>query len=131
MAGTVAKFELDYEQVNQLRTAIKSYGDGAEDAIHAYLVSKGSDIIETNIQGLIHPSGRKWKGKPGSATTASKKRVFGLKDGSVPTEIIIKLLSRYVYLIYPDLKQGFLQDAVDKSTDRILKDLIDILGKEK
>ena len=129
MRGTFAKLNLDAEQIKTLQTTLKEYGANCDNAFHEYLMNHGADIIESNIQKLIHPSNHNWKGKPEASKTASKDRVFEVVDGDVPSEIIIKLRKKYVYLIYPDHKQGFLQDAVDNSVDRILKDLIDLLGK--
>lgn len=130
MSGTVAKFELNDEQIKQLQEALKNYNDGCGHVFHEYLLNQGSDIIEDNIQDLIHPSGRKWKGKPAASKSASKTRVFQVENGSVTTEIVIKLKKSYVYLVFPDHKQGFLQDAVDKSTNRIMGELLDLLERK-
>lgn len=108
-----------------------SYGAGSGQIVQAYLRDEGYRRIAAHIPGLIHASGRKWKGKATSATRASYTSVF---QGAVSgTTLTVSSKSRYNYLYFPDDgsntrhhvgNQQFMLRGAENQTAGIVTDLV-------
>lgn len=93
----MAVFELKAEQFDSLAQAISRYEGNAEDVINEEFESFGVPTVETNIQELIRPSGRRWSGKKASATRGAPFRHDMANLG-----FIVRSKSAYNYLYFPD-----------------------------
>lgn len=73
----------DFKAAERLTNAIKGFGDGAEKTINEYLWNDAPEIIESNIASRFPVSGRHWKKKIKSASSAGIKGVLtNLKKGT-------------------------------------------------
>ena len=90
-------FELDADQFDELMQAMQDYGDGALEKVSETLRESGEDIYQ-RINELIHPSGRKWKGKAGAANVSYWPLIK--QDDALSVTVTTK--SRYSYLYFPD-----------------------------
>lgn len=88
---------IEQSDMDRLEKAMSSFGADAEKAISEVLHESGEDIYQ-QINKLIHPSGRRFKGHPSSATTSRWPR-FGT---SVPLEVRVETQRKYGYLYFPD-----------------------------
>lgn len=93
----MARFTIDDKQFEALASRIKAYGDGAEDVINDEFEAFGVPTVKKDIQELIRPSGRRWKGKKASAATGQP---FQHKMGNL--SFIINSKSAYNYLYFPN-----------------------------
>ena len=130
----MAVFELKADQFDALMSRIKAYGDGAEDIINDEFESFGIPEVKEDVQSLIHPSGRKWKGKKASAAKGSP-----FTHKKINLGFIVKSKSAYNYLYFPDDgtntkrhagRQQFMIRGAEKAApdimDRVIARLTDI-----
>lgn len=93
----MAKFELSYENIQKLETAMKQYQGNTEDAINEVLHNEAGTLFETEIKRLMPTSGRRWKGKNPPAKTSKSLRI---ERGNLFVQV--KNTSRYYYLYFPN-----------------------------
>lgn len=127
-------FTLDAKDFDRLQRAIAEYGGDAEGAINEVLHEEAGPLIYEEINPLINPSGRKFKGHSKSA----KNSPWPLYDTSANLAVTVKTKSKWGYLYFPDDGsntrkhvggQHFFQrggeKAAPKVVDRCLNVLID------
>ena len=93
----MSTLSIDAEKLRPLELTIKAVGDGAEDSINEVLHGFGVQTVEDNIQRLIHPSGRSWRGKP---APASRGKPFAAEELNLG--FIVRARGAYGYLYFPD-----------------------------
>lgn len=96
----MAEVRLDASEVERLAEKMTKFGTESGDVIQDYLRNEGFERIASHIPGLIHASGRKWKGKATSATSAGYNSVFSHVVSSLTLDVYST--SRYHYLYFPD-----------------------------
>lgn len=89
---------LDAEQIGDLQVRVAAYGDGAEDAVNDVLHREAGPIIYEEINPLIHPSGRTFRGHTSSATRARWPRYVTDENLAVT----VGTTSKWRYLYFPD-----------------------------
>lgn len=92
-----AELGLDLEDFAKVKAAVKEYGAGAEKAIADILHDSGESIYR-EINPLIHPSGRKFKGHGSSAAASAWPRY----DTNDPLSVTVATRSKFHYLYFPD-----------------------------
>lgn len=126
-------YSVDYQQIEELESAIKQYQDGAEDKINRYLHGEGYDRFDTAIHNAMPESGRKWKGKKTAARQANSLQD---KNKSENLAVTIRARTAYGYLYFPDDgsntvhhqgNQRFFERGVEQETDTAINDMIEIL----
>lgn len=90
-------FTMKADDFDRLTARIKEYGDGAEDVINEEFQGYGIPKVKESIQAIIHPSGRKWKGKKASATRGAP-----FQHKAVNLGFIVQAKSAYNYLYFPN-----------------------------
>lgn len=92
-----AVLSLDDEGFASLLDAMKQYGENAADVVTAVIHDAGDDIYK-EIDPLINPSGRKFKGHS-SGAKGSKWQHYDTRE---PLEISVSTTSKRHYLYFPD-----------------------------
>ena len=83
-------FALEGEEFDQLVSAMSEYGEGASDIVSEVIHDSG-DIIYQEIDPLIHPSGRTFKGHSSGAQGSRWQRY----DTGEPLAITVAANARY------------------------------------
>ncbi|MCD8208669.1 MAG: hypothetical protein LUD72_12080 [Bacteroidales bacterium] len=96
----MARFDVNLLGITEMANKVQQYGAKGERAINEYFQSEGFERVAPHIQGLIHASGRTFKGHSASATSASYNSVFGKETGNL--SLTIKSHGKYRYLYFPD-----------------------------
>lgn len=122
-------FELDMSGVEELQRHVEDVGTGSGEIIDGVLRDFGAEEIKKEILPLIHPSGRTWKGKRGSATTANP---FTQEYGQLSVTIVSR--GTYHYLYFPDDgsntvkhagNQQFMLRGAENASDQIVERCIE------
>ena len=130
----MSNFSVDYTDMEQLGQAIADYAGNAENVINTILHEQSFAPLTESIIGLIHPSGRTWKGKRASAKAVQP---FSQKNGNLSIEIKSKKAYRYLY--FPDDgsdtknhygDQQFMLRGVQEISDQIIDMCLAGLQKE-
>jgi len=90
-------FALEGEEFDQLVSAMSEYGEGASDIVSEVIHDSG-DIIYQEIDPLIHPSGRTFKGHSSGAQGSHWQRY----DTGEPLAITVAANASRRYLYFPD-----------------------------
>jgi hypothetical protein len=88
------------DNFDELQGAIEQYQSVAEKSIGEVLKGEGAEEIMTGIKAKIHPSNRKWKGKPRASKLAKSLTVNQKK--STDLAVVINTTNKYQYLYFPD-----------------------------
>lgn len=88
------------DNFDELQNTIMQYQDVAEKSIGEVLKGDGANTIMDEIKINIHPSGRKWKGKPRSSKLSKSLQID--KKETTDLELVIRTPSKYGYLYFPD-----------------------------
>lgn len=94
MSGTLA---LEGEDFEKLLSEIQRYGEGAADTV-TEVVHESGDLIYDEIDPLINPSGRTFRGHSSGAKGTSWQRY----DKSEALAITVSTVSSRHYLYFPD-----------------------------
>lgn len=94
MSGTLA---IEGEDFERLLTEIQRYGEGAADTV-TEVVHESGDLIYDEIDPLINPSGRTFRGHSSGAKGTSWQRY----DKSEALAITVSTVSSRHYLYFPD-----------------------------
>lgn len=122
MSGTL---DLEADQFDGLMASMRKFGEGAADIVSDVIHSSG-DEIKREIDDLIHPSGRTFKGHTSSAKGASWQRY----DTSEALAITVAATSSRRYLYFPDDgssterhygDQQFMRRGAEAAAPRILE----------
>ncbi len=90
-------FSLEGEEFEQLAAAMAEYGEGAADIV-SDVVHESGDLIYEQIDPLINPSGRTFKGHSSGARGSHWQRY----DTGEPLAITVAANSSRRYLYFPD-----------------------------
>lgn len=129
----MATFSLDANQMDELVSAMASYGEGALEAVNNVIHESGPDIAE-RITPLIHPSGRRWRGKPASATSGA----WPLYKTDEKLAVTVDTKSKYSYLYFPDDgsssrrhagNQRFFERGGEQAVPKVLEKCLEALTK--
>lgn len=90
-------FALEGDDFEQLMNSMQAYGDGAADIVTDVIHSSGDDIYD-QIDPLINPSGRTFRGHSSGAQGSKWQRY----DTSEPLAITVATTSSRHYLYFPD-----------------------------
>lgn len=85
------------ENMQVLEDKIKRLKEKGEKIVNETLWNEGGKLIGDSAKGLIHPSGRRWKGK---ATASTNTKPFTQRKGNL--EITLTTKYKYHYLYFPD-----------------------------
>lgn len=130
----MARFELDAQELDGLRQKMDEYGEGAARQINDVLHGEGAKEINDQIMRLLPSSGRHWKGKKASASSAQP---FTQDDGML--SVTIRTVSAYNYLYFPDDgsntkkhagNQQFMLSGAENASNRIMELCIGQLTEE-
>lgn len=125
---------LDQDDFTKVEAAIKEYGDGAEKVITDIFHDSGESIYR-EINPLIHPSGRKFKGHSSSAAASSWPR-YGT---NVPLSVTVATKAKFHYLYFPDDgsntdhhqgMQQFFKRGGESAAPRIVDQCLDALVRK-
>lgn len=90
-------FALEGDDFEQLMDSIKEYGEGAADIVTEVIHDSG-DLIYDQIDPLINPSGRTFRGHSSGAQGSSWQRY----DTGEPLAITVSTTPSRHYLYFPD-----------------------------
>lgn len=130
----MSKFSIAYMDIDKLEQTIAAYAGDAEKVINTVIHEQSFMPLTESIIGLIHPSGRSWKGKKASAKSVQP---FSQKNENLSIEIKSKKAYRYLY--FPDDgsntihhygNQQFMLRGVEKKSDQIIDMCLASLEKE-
>ncbi|MBQ9785060.1 MAG: hypothetical protein IJW29_06455 [Clostridia bacterium] len=130
-----AEFGIDVKDFDRLQQAIADYGGNAEDAINRVLHEEAGPLIYEEINPLINPSGRKFKGHAKSA----KNSPWPLYDTSANLAVTVKTKAKWGYLYFPDDgsntrkhagNQHFFQRGGDKAAPKVVDRCLNVLIDE-
>lgn len=126
-----AVLSIEDVEFSRLMDSMKDYGAGAAEVVSDVVHSSGEDIYR-EIDPLIHPSGRTFKGHTSSAKGASWQRY----DTSEALAITVASTASRRYLYFPDDgsttehhfgDQQFMRRGAEAAAPRILEKGIDAL----
>lgn len=126
-----ATFSIEEGEFARLMDSMKEYGAGAAEVVTEVVHSSGEDIYR-EIDPLIHPSGRTFKGHTSSAKGARWQRY----DTSEPLAITVASTASRRYLYFPDDgsntqrhygDQQFMRRGAEAAAPRILEKGIEAL----
>lgn len=129
-----SRLYIDSDDFEKVEAAIKRFGEGAEDVITETLHDSGESIYQ-DINPLIHPSDRRFKGHRSSATTSSWPH-YGIDK---PLEVSVGTKSKFHYLYFPDDgsntdrhrgNQQFFKRGGDIAAPRIVSQCLDALASK-
>ena len=130
----MARFELDFSEVERLMQTIKDYEGDAESIINEVFKEIGTEEVKSQIQPLIPVSGRTWKGKKAAA-----KRAKPFVEEFDNLSFVVKTKYEYHYLYFPDDgsntrkhagNKQFMQRGAEKAAPKIIEQCLARLGKE-
>lgn len=129
-----AVFSIEEGEFDRLMDSMKHYGEGAGDIVSGVVHDSGDDIYR-EIDPLIHPSGRTFKGHSSSAKGARWQRY----ETGEPLAITVATTASRRYLYFPDDgsttkkhhgDQQFMRRGAEAAAPRILEKGIDaLIGK--
>ena len=130
-------FTLDAGDFDILRQAIADYGGDAEKAINDVLHEEAGPLIYEEINPLINPSNRAFKGHSKSA----KDSPWPIYDTSANLAVTVKTKSKWGYLYFPDDgsnvsnpkrrasgNQRFFERGGEKATPKVVARCIEVLN---
>lgn len=94
----MARFDLDFKEVENLHQRFEAYGEGANRVVNDVLHEEGGDKIKTQVQLLIPSSGRHWKRKKAAASATDPLQI----DNGEMLAVTVKTIKAYHYLYFPD-----------------------------
>lgn len=92
-------FELDTSELDDLQAALEEYEGHAGRMIDEVLHGEGATVIKEKIAALIPESGRTWRGKGASASSAMPGR---FSQDNETLGVTIAARGKYGYLYFPD-----------------------------
>lgn len=128
-------FELDAKDLESLQQSISSYEGSAESAINEVLHDDAGPLINEEINPLINPSGRTFKGHSKSAKNSPWPRY----DTDKNLEITVGTKSKWHYLYFPDDgsntrrhagNQHFFERGAEKAAPKVVARCLDVLTQE-
>lgn len=130
-----AEFGIDAKDFDKLHQAMADYGGDAEKAVNEVLHNEAGPLVYEEINPLINPSGRKFKGHSKSA----KASAWPLYDTSANLAVTVKTKPKWGYLYFPDDgsttrrhagNQHFFQRGGDKAAPKIVERCIGVLTEQ-
>lgn len=88
---------LDYEDLERLETAMRTYQGNVEDTVNDVLHNEAGQLIHDEIKRLMPMSGKTWKGKKPPAKKANSLAIVG---GNLSVTVTTK--KAWSYLYFPD-----------------------------
>ncbi|WP_303136291.1 hypothetical protein [uncultured Eubacterium sp.] len=85
------------DNLQVLENKITQLKEKGEEIVNETLWNEGGKLIGDNAKGLIHPSGRRWKGK---ATASTSTEPFTQRKSNLAITVVTK--NKYHYLYFPD-----------------------------
>ncbi len=128
MAG--AKFELKYDDVIRIQSAIQSYGSGAEKTLNNYLHGEAAKMMIDSVTNLI-PLSKEGK-KHARMNQWFQKENYNLA-------VTIRASGSFWYLFFPLTGQGtsrdygerdFFTQGIDLVYDKVVQEMLTILSKK-
>lgn len=89
--------QLDVSDVEKLQTAIKDYGEGAEQVINEVLHNQAGELIQESVKRLMPTSNKKWRGKAPAAKTSNS-----LATLTSNLAVTVTTGKKYQYLYFPN-----------------------------
>lgn len=93
----MAKFDLEYDDLERLQDAMSEYAGKSGDIVNDILHGEGAELIKERIVNLLPASGRTWKGKRAAASST-----MPFKHEAETLAVTVKSKPAYNYLYFPD-----------------------------